>query len=290
MKKVVILGATGMIGSAIYGVLKNKHSLVVGMRNSRDSKLINDVYGGVTNHKVVEFDANLIYQEYVKRNGGGEYCQSFINQIKDADYVINAAGIVPSFVLDNESLTFFLNSAFPHLLAREFGEKLIHITTDCVFDGAVGSYNENSPKNPVDLYGLSKSLGEPSGCLVLRTSTIGRELKNFKGLIEWLLQQEDKEISGFANQFWNGITSKELGRVCDKIISSPDKFPKTGLYHIFSTKLSKYEMLLKFKDKYNINCVVNSIGEPRIDRSLSTIHNFNKTLSIPPFDEMLADL
>ncbi|MDD5639176.1 MAG: NAD-dependent dehydratase, partial [Candidatus Pacebacteria bacterium] len=124
----------------------------------------------------------------------------------------------------------------------------------------------------------------------IRTSIIGRELEGFTGLLEWFLNQKEKSITGFANHFWNGITTEQFGKICDKIISHPEKYPKTGLYHVFSTTVSKYEMLLKFKEKYNIGCEIKKDEEQKLNRTLSTIYDFNEKLNIPSFDQMMEEL
>jgi len=292
MKKILILGATGMLGSAVYGVLKDKYHLVLAVRDLKKIKLLEKAYGDVENHQVVEFDAVEVYKDFVNKKGyPGDYLSDFLKKVGEVDYVINAVGITIPFSLENEALTFFINSALPHILAQQFGEKLIHITTDCVYNGKEGfPYDENSQKTPVDIYGLSKSLGEPTNCLTLRTSIIGRELEGFTGLLEWFLQQEGKEVVGFAEHYWNGITTKEFGKICDKIISEPDKYPKKGIYHIFSTTVSKYEMLLKFKEKFGVNCLIKKDHEHKLNRTLSTVYDFNKQLNIPPFEKMLEEL
>jgi len=292
MKKVLILGATGMLGSAVYDVLKDKYNLVLGVRNLNKIGLLDKTYGGIKNHKLVEFDACLIYQDFVNKKGyPGDYLNNFLKKLGGVDYVINAVGIIVPFVLRDPTITFFINGTLPHILARIFRDKLIHITTDCVYNGKEGfPYDENSPKTPVDIYGLSKSLGEPTACLTLRTSIIGRELDGFTGLLEWFLQQKGKAITGFANHFWNGITTKQFGKICEQIIQNPDRFPKSGLFHIFSTIVSKYEMLLKFKEKYNVDCKIEEDQKQKLNRTLKTIHDLNSKLQIPSFDEMLKDL
>jgi len=292
MKKVLLLGTTGMLGSAVYDVLKDKYNLILSIRDKNKIDLLDKTYGGVKKHKVVEFDASFLYQNFLGKKGyPSDYLSLFLKDIGEVDYVINAIGITIPFSLENQALTFFINSAFPHILAKTFGKKLIHITTDCVYNGKEGfPYDENSPKTPVDIYGLSKSLGEPDSCLTIRTSIIGRELEGFTGFLEWFLNQKEKSINGFVNHFWNGITTKQFGKVCDEIMAHPKKYPKTGLYHIFSTTVSKYEMLLKFKEKYNIDCEIKKDEEQKLDRTLSTIYDFNKKLNIPSFGEMLKEL
>jgi len=292
MKKVLLLGATGMLGSAVYDVLKGKYNLILSVRNKDKINLLDKTYGGVKEHKVVEFDVSFLYQDFLEKKGyPGDYLSNFLKDVGDVDYVINAIGITIPFSLENQALTFFINSALPYILANIWGEKLIHITTDCVYNGKEGfPYDENSSKTPVDIYGLSKSLGEPTNCLTIRTSIIGRELEGFTGFLEWFFQQEGKEITGFAEHYWNGITTKQFGKVCDEIMTHPKKYPKTGLYHIFSTTVSKYEMLLKFKEKYNIDCEIKKDEEQKLNRTLSTIYDSNKKLNIPSFDEMLKEL
>ena len=291
-KKVIVLGATGMLGGAVYSVLKNKYSLVLTVKDLEEVKLLDKAYGGVEKHQTKNFDLDFIYQDYIdKKSFSRSYLNSFLNEVGDIDYVINAIGVTIPFSLKNPAVTFFINSAFPHIMANIFGYKFIHITTDCVYDGKKDyPYNEKSIKTPLDIYGLSKSLGEPQNCLTLRTSIFGRELSSFTGLLEWFLKQEGKTISGFTNHFWNGITAKEFGFVCDKIIFSPDKYPKTGLYHIFSDKVSKHDMLLSFKKKYNVSCEIKENSKPQTNRTLSTIYDFNSQLEIPSFAKMLEDL
>ncbi len=291
-KKVLLLGSTGMLGSAVYGVLHKDYDLVITARSDDKFSLLDSAYGGVSEHRKVLLDAGLVYQDFLSKKGyPGDYFLDFINKVGEVDFVINAIGITIPFSMEDQTLTFFINGALPHLLAREFGSRLIHITTDCVYDGKSGfPYNEDSQKTPIDIYGLSKSLGEPTNCLTIRTSIIGRELEGFTGLLEWFLQQDGKTINGFSEHYWNGITTKEFGKICDKIMSDPDKYPKMGLYHIFSSTVSKYEMLVKFQRKYGVNCVVNKESENRLNRTLSTTNKFNDLLGVSSFDEMIDDL
>ncbi|MDD5638543.1 MAG: sugar nucleotide-binding protein [Candidatus Pacebacteria bacterium] len=292
MKKVLLLGATGMLGSAVYDVLKDKYGLILSVRDKNKIDLLDKAYGSVKEHKVVEFDVSFLYQDFLEKKGcPSDYLSNFLKDVGEVDYAINAIGITIPFSLENQALTFFINSAFPHILAKIFGKKLIHITTDCVYNGKEDfPYDESSPKTPVDIYGLSKSLGEPTNCLTIRTSIIGRELEGFTGFLEWFLNQKEKSINGFANHFWNGITTKQFGKICDEIMTHPDEYPQTGLYHVFSDTMSKYEMLLKFKEKYNIDCEIKKDEEQKLNRTLSTIHDFNKKLNIPSFDKMLEEL
>lgn len=291
-KRVVILGATGMLGNAVYSVLKDKYNLVLTSRSLDKIKLLEKTHGKIKNHKVLKFDLLHIYNDYLNKNGHpGTYLSNFLKQIGEIDYIINAIGITIPYSLENQTLTFFINGNLPHILSNFLGYRLIHVTTDCVYNGKEGfPYDENSPKTPIDIYGLSKSLGEPTNCLTIRTSIIGRELEGFTGLLEWFLQQKNREINGFTQHFWNGITTKEFGKICDKIMVNPNKYPKTGIFHVYSSTVSKYEMLKKFEEKYKINCSIRPEKKNKLNRTLNSIHRFNSLLNIAPFDKMLDEL
>ena len=293
-KRIAIVAPTGMLGSGVYNVLKDKYDLVLIYRNEEKIKKLNDVYGGVNNHRLIKFDLREIYDDYLSgfhTKINSYKLKELFENIGKVDALVNCAGIINVYAEKDPAFTLFLNGAFPYLLSENYEDKLIQITTDCVFNGLEGySYDENSPKTPVDIYGLSKILGEPKDkSLVLRTSIIGPEITGHVSLLDWFRQQEGKIINGFVNHFWNGITTKQFGKICDEIISNPEKYPKEGLYHIFSTIVSKYEMLLKFKEKYNIDCEIKKDEEQKLNRTLSTIYDFNKKLNIPSFDKMLNE-
>ncbi|MBU1046018.1 sugar nucleotide-binding protein [Patescibacteria group bacterium] len=292
IKKVLILGAGGMLGSAVYDVLKEKYNLVLTFRDLEERELLGVKYGGTENHQTEELDLKFVYQDYFDKKGDpGEHFNSFLRRVGEVDFVINAIGITIPFSLKEPSLTFFINSAFPFILSNVFGNRLIHITTDCVYNGQTGApYDENAPKAPYDIYGFSKALGEPTNCLALRTSIIGRELQGFTGLLEWFLQQKGQKLKGFSNHFWNGITTKEFGKVCDKIMQNREQYPGSGIFHIFSNIVSKYDMLMKFEDKYKIGCEIEPDNGPKLDRTLSTIYPLCSQLEIPSFDEMLKEI
>ncbi len=294
-KKVAIISPTGMLGNGVYQILKDKYPLVLVYRDEDKIKILDKYYGGIKKHSLVNFDLRLIYEDF--HSGFSKYhlspsLSSFYQSIGKVDAVINCAGITNRYINSDISFGFFLNSVFPYLLSEYYQEKLIHITTDCVFSGQKGyPYSELSLKSPQDLYGVSKMLGEPKEkSLVLRTSIIGREISGFTSLLEWFLQQEGKTIKGFTQHFWNGITTKQFGKICSQIIDQREEFPKNGLFHIFSTTLSKYEMLLKFKNKYKVNCKIIPDETTFCNRTLTTIYNLNNQFNIPSFDEMVEEL
>ena len=297
--KVLLLGATGMLGSAVYKVLCNIHhyDITITARDYSKVQLLPTWHAmdGIgewrDNPRTIDFDATKALEDYKVK--GGTYFQNFVDKVGEVDYVINAIGVILPFAMKNPELTFFVNSALPHILARQYGPKLIHVTTDCVYAGNDGRapYDELSPLSPNSFYGLSKSLGEPKECLTIRTSIAGPELSGHDSLLGWFMHEAEttKMVKGYTDWMWNGITTQEYGRICHKIMSSGRNL--TGLVHAFSTPVSKYDTLMAFQDRFGTACSIVPIesGAP-IDRTLSTIHDFNDWLAIPPFRQMIEEM
>lgn len=296
MKRVTIISPTGMVGSMVYNILKDHYKLVLVYRDESKLRLLNKTYGKVKNHKRILFDLSDIYKDYSEgfpTSSIGKNTERLIKTIGQVDAIINCAGIIKQYCLTkSREVTVFINAILPHILNAIYKEKLIHISTDCVFNGISGApYDEKSPKTPNDLYGLTKSLGEPSeNSLVLRTSYVGPEIANFVSLLEWFKKQEGKTIQGFTNHIWNGITTKQFAIICDRIIRNRQSFPPNGLFHIFSTPVTKYEMLSKFKEKFKVNVTIKPSKAVPIDRRLTTVYGLCKNLKIPSFEQMLEEL
>lgn len=294
MKKIAIVAPTGMLGSMIYNMLKNEFSLALIFRDKKSLNILDAAYGGVKQHTQINFDLLHLREDYVtgfKKNKQAVNAQNLFEKIGNVDAVINCAGIINTKVKDADEAV-FINGIVPHILSNYYTNKLIHITTDCVFNGTSGApYTEQSVKSPTDFYGLSKSIGEPSGqSLILRTSIIGPEIIGKTSLLEWVRKQDGKSIDGYVNHLWNGITTKEFAQICRDIVSHREKYPANGLFHIFSSDISKYEMVKKLVEKYKLHILVNPVESFAIDRRLRSVYPLCKELQIPSFDTMLSAL
>jgi dTDP-4-dehydrorhamnose reductase len=158
---------------------------------------------------------------------------------------------------------------------------MIHISTDCVFNGKKGNYTEVDPSDAEDLYGRTKFLGEVSypHTITLRTSIIGRELKTRLGLIEWFLAQKG-EIQGYKKAIYSGFTTDELSRiVMDYIIPRPDL---SGVYNVSSDPISKFDLLGLAKESFRHNVNISPNEEFIIDRSLNSTRFRQATGYNPP--------
>ena len=193
--------------------------------------------------------------------------------------------------INRPSLAIQTNSLLPHFLneiSEKYNFKLIHISTDCVFDGSKGMYKESDKKTETNYYGLTKNLGEICNArnLTIRTSIIGPELKsNPTGLFNWVISQKEKTIHGYSNAFWSGLTTIELAKF---IIWSLNK-EITGIIHATNgIGISKYDLVKITNDVFDLNIDVLENKDYVIDKTLlnTKINNYNFPSYIKMIEEM----
>lgn len=234
--RVLVLGATGMLGHKLVQVLAPEFEVVAGIRGPRSS------WPGAICAAAVEPGLDVMQDTLA----------AVLDRVRP-DAVLNAVGLIKQAIgPDSRAETIALNALYPNRLASwcdRRGIRLIHYSTDCVFSGAAGSqrgpngYRESDPPDARDLYGLSKLLGEPDtpGSLVLRTSIIGRELRGRQSLLEWFLAQGPGPIRGFTKALFTGLTTLELAGVTARLLRSHPGL--TGLWHVAADPIDKHSLL-----------------------------------------------
>ena len=282
MRKVLVLGSTGMLGSAVTRALQERaHEVITASRSTG-----------------IKFDAvNLDTENLLKAAG-----------VQAGDFVVNCVGLTKSRINDasmtSRTLAVKLNIDFPDDLARsaeQAGVNVIQAATDCVFSGLAGGYSESSAHDALDVYGKTKSLGEtPSpNVMHLRCSLIGPEIGSSSLFFEWVRQQPVRaQINGYDNHFWNGLSSLAFGKVVSGIIKE-DLF-KSGVQHLVPSnqvtkdELVRLELAALGRDDAQ---VTSKKDEHTIDRTLRTNgHDFNEQLflaagyeKIPTIQEMVLE-
>ena len=228
--KVIIFGSNGMLGTYIKNYLSKYFTVIALSRDDYD----------LSNLQIQTLDQLLLN-----------------NCIEENDIVINSAGVIPQASKQrtlNNRLYFTINSMFPVILSQicdKHRTKLIHITTDCVFSGKDGNYNELSLHDEINDYGLSKSLGELCNATIIRTSIIGEEQTNKRSLLEWVKSNKHQTINGFTEHFWNGVTCLQLAKIIYQIIDQNIYW--RGVRHIFSPRsVNKYELVSMINKIYNL--------------------------------------
>jgi UDP-N-acetylglucosamine 2-epimerase len=213
----------------------------------------------------------------------------------DSSYVvINCIGLIPQTTASDFRSYINANSLFPHILAsvcREYNCHMIHITTDCVFSGfGDGNYTENNQHDETGIYGVSKSCGEPTTATVIRTSIIGEEKAHHYSLLEFAKKNQDGEIKGFTNHYWNGLTCLQLCHVIRNIIDTNIYWK--GVRHIYSPDhVSKYELLRLINRYFNLNITITPHEDERykqVDKTLTSV--YNNTFHIPSIEDQIKEL
>ena len=269
MSRVLVFGATGMLGHTLCRVLSQNHGVVGTVRGHAKeyrSPLLN-----VPLYSYVDVnDMRTVYDAIKTTN---------------PDVVINAIGIVKQLPdAANRERSILVNSLLPHKLAsicKIHGANLIQISTDCVFDGTQGGYRETDPTTATDLYGRTKALGEVINDrdLTLRTSIVGHELyPPHHGLLEWMLRQTWATVPGYTNAIFSGVTTIELARTIDIVIQEyPDL---TGLYHVAAPPITKHDLLTMINATFDLGATIVPDTSVVVDRSLND-DLFRATTNIP---------
>ena len=257
--RVLVLGASGMLGHAMMAILDEAgHLEVHGTLRSGEAKRL--FPPGLRRRLVAGIEAED--QDTLTRL----FCEL------RPDVVINCVGLVKQLQEVNDPLRAIpINAMLPHRLARLcelVGARLVHISTDCVYSGKKGDYSEEDRVDATDLYGLSKYLGEVDFpyATTLRTSIIGHELTGAHGLIGWFLEQRET-CRGFTRAVFSGLPTVVLAQMVRDVI-----IPRTGLhglYHVAASPIDKFDLLQLVADVYGKSIRIAPVDSPVIDRSLN---------------------
>jgi dTDP-4-dehydrorhamnose reductase len=290
-EKILILGGTGMLGHVLLRYFE-AHSGYEFYATSRNTARLRDIF------------SSTLASRFIPGNLDANDPDRIINLIHELrpSLVINCIGIIKQLPIASDPvISVRINSLFPHLVARacrDAGIRMIHISTDCVFDGKKGHYGEDDAPAPNDLYGRTKLIGEVDypGCITLRTSIIGHELDSRYGLIEWFLAQSGP-VKGFTKAIYTGFPTIELARVIyHYVIPAIDL---SGLFHVSSEPISKFDLLQLVAKKYGRSVDIEPYDGISTDRSLRSDRFRTKTGYAPPswpelidtmFDDYIANL
>jgi dTDP-4-dehydrorhamnose reductase len=280
--RILILGVSGLIGHQLFKQLSQNHETFGTLHKSKEK------YGALkllSGYNIIE---NVDVNNF-------QFLTGVISSI-NPDVILNCVGITKRKIKANNILeTLQVNALFPHKLAKwtlSNKKRIIHFSTDCVFNGEIGNYTENSLTSAEDIYGRTKALGEIkySHTLTIRSSFIGRELFDKTELLEWFLAQDGKIINGFTKTFYSGVSTIYMSKVVNKIIT---EYPNlSGLYQLApENPISKYELLSIAKKAFNLNVEILSdklqIHNPTLN---STRLRKEINLVVPSWEEMMNEL
>ena len=213
----------------------------------------------------------------------------------EPDVVINAIGVTKQLdAAKDPIMSIEINSLLPHRIANlcaKRGARLIHLSTDGVFAGRKGPYNEKSPTDAEDLYGRSKLLGEAAGpgCLTIRSSIVGRELRGRSSLIEWFLSQRGGKATGYAGALYTGLTTNAMADLMATLVRNEAGL--SGIWHVASAPITKYELLKLVNRHYDLGIDLACDEKFTIDRRLDGSRLRARTGYSPPsWDDMISNM
>ncbi|MFN3218468.1 MAG: dTDP-4-dehydrorhamnose reductase family protein [Acidimicrobiales bacterium] len=276
--RILVLGATGMLGSVVLRVLT--------------SSPLSSVYGTTRSPESIAHLPKSLRGQVL--SGVEALSDESLDRAFEAvgpTHVINCVGIVKQLTESEDPVSSIcINSLLPHRLAKRCastGARLIHVSTDCVFSGDAGMYQESDRPDAQDLYGRSKLLGEVDygDSLTIRTSIIGHELASRHGLVEWFLAQ-DGAVPGFTRAVFSGLTTVELACIIRDLLIHNTAL--VGLYHVSADPISKFDLLNLISRVYGTSARVFPDDKLVIDRSLDSSRFRSETGYSPPrWDEMV---
>lgn len=268
MKKILILGSTGMAGHTITLYFLEQGYDVTAFSNTPFSYCKN-IIGDA-------FDEELVKKMVVD----GNY-----------DVIINCIGLLNKTCDLYPEKAVYLNSYLPHYivsLTKNMKTKYIHMSTDCVFSGKTGPYYENSFKDGETFYDKTKALGEVNDekNLTFRNSIVGPDMnENGIGLFNWFMKQSGT-INGFGSVMWTGVTTLTLAKAMEKAIEEDI----TGIYNLVNNEsISKYDLLNEFKNAFNKEINIVRTDDLKVAKTLiNTRKDFSFT--VPSYHQMILEM
>lgn len=267
--KVLVLGSQGMAGHVIVQYLKEQgHTVTTSARKNSN----------------INIDVETIHTN-----------DSFFDMLKEYDFVINCIGLLVKDSIERPDRAAKINSWFPHYLehyVKNTNTRLIHLSTDCVFDGKTGNYVEDDIHTEMNAYGKSKSLGEVNNNkdITFRMSIIGPELKTSgTGLFNFVYNNLLSELQGWENAWWNGITTLQLAKCINQYINNPTI---SGVYHLVNNqvKINKYDLLCKINLIFDLNkTIVKTQGPKPVNKILVNTRDDFK-FNISDYNSQLIEL
>jgi dTDP-4-dehydrorhamnose reductase len=277
LHKVLITGASGLLGRALVSLTENSYEVLATLNNnsvqfSRSKAVYLDITDRKTTLSVVEnFSPDVIIHAAAYTNV--DMCETNRREA----YRVNVEG------------TRNIVSA-----SNNIGSKIVYVSTDYVFDGKNGLYKEYDETRPVNYYGLTKLQGEnvvKENCvefIIVRTSVLfGWSKLNF---VTWILNElrGEREVKVITDQFNSPTLNIDLAEQITKLLEADEH----GVFHTAgATKISRFDFACKIAkifqlDNHNIipikSSELNWIAQRPMDSSLdiSRISKIKKPLSV----------
>lgn len=273
----LVLGATGLLGNAVFRVMSATcNAPVYGTVRREASRM----------HFIPCLRNKLVFCRDLESQNGLEALFSTVKP----KVVVNCVAVGRP-APDDPMRSISVYSVLPHWLShycKMSGARLIQISSDGVFTGDRGLYRETDLPDSVELYGIAKFLGEVKEphAVTIRTSVLGHELEGGRGLLEWFLSQGGT-CQCYTRVVFSGLPAIELARVIRDFVVPNDAL--SGVYHVASKPISKFNLLSLVAQRYGKSITMVPDDSVVIDRSLAADLFWQATGYVPPTWPELID-
>lgn len=250
----------GFLGTYLYNEMKSKNSVFSTVNSNNNDQIKLDILEKEALCKIIE-------------------------KI-DPDCIINCvANTKIDFLEKNPDIAYSINSEGVKIIAqvsKQYKIRLIHISTDNVFDGIKGMYNEEDKTNPVNVYGKSKEKAEQfvrdisDNYVIIRTNFYGIDPRG-RDLLTTILNslKTNKSIIGFEDIIYNPLEVSNLSQIIHEIVSTDFK----GIIHLASDEvISKYDFAVKIAEIFGHKMELIKKGKVK-DANLIAVRPKNVSLS-----------
>lgn len=186
--------------------------------------------------------------------------------------LINCAGIIRDVGSYSPREMSYINAFLPHTLASALHhDRVVQISTDCVFSGEDGPYSEDAQPTPVDMYGRTKLAGELTGpmydqrnVLTIRLSFIGLGKRGW--LRRFMYADKEDVIWGYPSWAWNGLYARTAART---ILDWALNESMTGLVHLEGPKINKFDLYSMLVERFRPEMTL-KMGNPPFKNMILT--------------------
>jgi dTDP-4-dehydrorhamnose reductase len=239
--RILITGASGLLGLNLAMETTNRHTVF-----------------GTVNHHGLKTDAFTVIPIDLLAPGAVER----LLKSTQPDWVIHCAALANLDACEADPLLAKqLNTELPHTLASHVarsGARLLHVSTDAVFDGLRGDYTEEDIATPVGVYSRTKLEGELAvakadpRAIIARVNLFGWSLTGNRSLAEFFFNNLSlgKQVMGFTDVFFCPLLVNDLADIFIKMLEKD----LSGLYHVVSSEsLSKYAFGLRLAERFSLD-------------------------------------
>lgn len=241
MRRFLVTGASGLLG----------------LHFAWQAAALGDVNGVVNGHILSGVPFQVETADLAQPGAG----RKLLEQTRP-DVLIHCAAMANVDACDLQpDLAYRLNAGLPGDLAEcsaEMGIKMLHISTDAVFNGATGDYCEDDLPDPLSTYAKTKLQGEQAvtaanpGALIARVNFFGWSISGKRSLAEWFVSNlaAGNQVNGFTDIFFCPL---EVTQLCTILLDMLDA-NLSGIYHVVSSeKLSKFDFGMRLANIFGMD-------------------------------------